>query len=976
MKRLFAIALTVTTTWLAMLSVSHARSSQSIAFYYGKVDRIESLALYDRVVVQPDQISIDQIKGLKNLGTAVYAYLSFSEYPLATLPPDLNEAVIGRNQAWQSGIMDLTHPSWQTYLLQSSEKLLKAGFSGLFLDTLDSYKLTPNAKRIGASQAKAATTMIQSMGTQFGKHIVLNRGFEILGSVHKSVRAVAAESIMKGYTPSQGYFTSPEGDTQWIMDKLTHARAKGLEIIAIDYVQNPKERPAVARQLINMGLTPYVSDGLLTSYGVSHITPVPNKVLALYDSTQHRIPRSPIFYWLGLPFERAGYPIAYHDLHDANLPENLSEYAAAIIWLPDHEITSTLEFAQWLARWKSTGQILWIDTPASPVVQSSLSFNYAAIEPNAKRQLWTFRDPDSLTGFESPLDAIRYSVSLTLTLGAADQKPILSIATADGEKAVLAKMPWGIAAAKHGLFTTDPFQDNRWLIDPKVLIHDLLELPVIPAADSTTETGRRIATAHIDGDGFPSRANLPGTPFTADVIHREILEVYTDIPTTVSVIEGEISAEGVHAKHAKELEAIAREIFSLPHVEIASHSFSHPFYWGEPPEGFSANYGKHLSIPNYTLDLKREVLGSLEYVNKRLTPPNKAAEVFLWSGYADPPESVISMAKQAGVENVNGGNTFVTAENFLLTNISPTVVPYASGIQVLAPVMNENIYTDLWSRNYGGYARAIETFKLLDQDERIKSIAIYYHMYSAEYPAALNALKSVYDWALKQDINPMRLSDYAKRARLGYDMALALKTQISDTDPPHWLIKSQGVTTVRLPKAITQGRQYEPWARADLGVAGWRQIHGDTYVHLSRKTATLMPKPRHDDLPYLRDSNGQILSWSAHTPESAVYQIQFKMRAHAPLELRFSNAARCALKYQNNSGSELTDPPIEQRKQQTIDKIQQKGDTLSEGGIAGNDWRWAKPHQSESADASKNRLITFYPDKTSLGLSGVLTCDL
>jgi hypothetical protein len=44
------------------------------------------------------------------------------------------------------------------------------------------------------------------------------------------------------------------------------------------------------------------------------------------------------------------------------------------------------------------------------------------------------------------------------------------------------------------------------------------------------------------------------------------------------VIEAEVAPHGLHPQLSPRLEAIARQMFRLPHVEIASHT-AHPFVW-------------------------------------------------------------------------------------------------------------------------------------------------------------------------------------------------------------------------------------------------------------------------------------------------------------------------------------------------------------------------------------------------------------
>ncbi len=56
-------------------------------------------------------------------------------------------------------------------------------------------------------------------------------------------------------------------------------------------------------------------------------------------------------------------------------------------------------------------------------------------------------------------------------------------------------------------------EHRRWILDPFAFLRKALRLVPLPSPDATTENGRRIATVHIDGDGFVSRAEVPGSPY-------------------------------------------------------------------------------------------------------------------------------------------------------------------------------------------------------------------------------------------------------------------------------------------------------------------------------------------------------------------------------------------------------------------------------------------------------------------------------
>ena len=202
-------------------------------------------------------------------------------------------------------------------------------------------------------------------------------------------------------------------------------------------------------------------------------------------------------------------------------------------------------------------------------------------------------------------------------------------------------------------------------------------------------------------------------------------------------------------------------MFALPHVEAASHSFSHPFRWKKLPAG-SEDEGYNLAIPGYAYDVDREVAGSVKYVES-LLPKGKRCEVFLWTGDCNPKKETLEKTYQAGLLNMNGGETIMSRMRPSLTAVAPLGIPRDAIFQVYAPNQNENMYTNLWTGPFYGYERVIETFQLTDKPLRLKPINIYYHTYSASKPASLKALKKVYDWALSQPVLPLHASAYARK---------------------------------------------------------------------------------------------------------------------------------------------------------------------------------------------------------------------
>jgi len=200
----------------------------------------------------------------------------------------------------------------------------------------------------------------------------------------------------------------------------------------------------------------------------------------------------------------------------------------------------------------------------------------------------------------------------------------------------------------------------------------------------------------------------------------------------------------------------------------------------------------------------------VKYVNGLVTEIGKRTRVFLWTGDCDPDAGQVELTYELEVFNVNGGDTFITEAEPFLYRVSPMGVDYSPFFQVYAPVQNENIYTNLWTEpKWGyilytnlwtepkwGYIRAIQTFELTERPRRLKPISIYYHFYSAQEVASLNALRKVYRYALSREVTPMYLSEYAARVLDFRD------TAILETEGGFRIKNSGYIRTLRLSKDI------------------------------------------------------------------------------------------------------------------------------------------------------------------------------
>lgn len=862
---------------LFIQAIAAERSVNSIAFYYGNIDSVRELMTYDRVVVTPTLITPRQIETLHKSGTQVFAYLSVGEYDGKILPAALSSFSPVQNTNWQSHVMDLSAGAWQEHLVKQASQYLAQGFDGLFLDTLDSYYLFAGQKAEQGSQQQALVQIIEALSElNTEPKLILNRGFEVLEQVSGLTHALAAESLYHAYDPvSDSYREVNAGDSEWLTNQLNKVKALDLEVIVIDYIPG-SERAAqkmAARRLLSEGYTPYISDGLLYQFGVSTIEPIARRVLGFYDGTQDNYNSSLCHRLVAMPIEYQGYVPECLDIHTIDFDRlDINRYAAIVVWLEEHTYNQQPQLQAWLAEQLNIRPMLFLgELPTLPALRAELGIQEVGSLQGqvevAHGSNWLKTNNIGFSQFENYPKWFSSKPEVEVLLSVADQT--------DNRAGLLFSAPWGGAALYPFPMTILANDKPVWLIDPFSLLDATLNLPTIPTADVTTESGRRILTSHVDGDGFPSKSWFPGKPYTAEVLLEHVFKPF-QIPQTVSVIEGEISKRGLYPEKSAELEAIARNILTLPNIEMASHTFSHPFFWGGKDYIKEKQYGDHLPIPNYEVDFHKEIIGSVDYINRQLAPKHKQTNLILWSGEADPVQSILEIAEQANLLNVNGGNTYVVRGDNSLAQVFPSIAWYPTAVQVYAPVLNENLYTRGWTEGFDGYRRVIETFDLLGSPRRLKTIGIYYHMYSGTYPASLQAVKDVYAWAVQQKVTPLYLSEYAKRARTLYETGLAR------TLDGQWLVTSSGIKSLRLPHSIGTP------VMEKSTIAGWESSEDGKYLILSEARTTLELSSHDDQSVRLKNANGKLLKWQRDGNA-----IKWSIHSHVPLEFELVNAAKC-----------------------------------------------------------------------------------
>jgi uncharacterized protein (TIGR01370 family) len=277
---------------LVSLPALAAANGKNIAIYYADKPPVELLSKFERVIVEADNIKPDELAEISKQGSNVFAYASIGEVSSTRswYSKVKKEWMLGKNVAWDSDVMDLSNPEWQEFLLSEVINPLWAkGYRGLFLDTLDSFKLFALTAEKQAIQTAALKSFLSKVKQRYPEiKLIANRGFEIIPHIAKQLDAVAAESLYASWDNVHKKYTSTsEKDQQWLLSQLKSIKSKyNLDIIIIDYVPPKKRQHAqdIAQKIQEHGFIPWVSTPALNYIGVSSINIKPTKTLALFDS--------------------------------------------------------------------------------------------------------------------------------------------------------------------------------------------------------------------------------------------------------------------------------------------------------------------------------------------------------------------------------------------------------------------------------------------------------------------------------------------------------------------------------------------------------------------------------------------------------------------------------------------------------------------------------------------------------------------
>ncbi|MDF1791062.1 MAG: hypothetical protein P1U88_04085 [Thalassobaculaceae bacterium] len=609
---------------------------------------------------------------------------------------------------------------------------------------------------------------------------------------------------------------------------------------------------------------------------------VPRTIIALIEGRETgRLRETRSHQMATMPLEQLGLVVEYHRV-DEPLPDLSArdDVRGVFSWLfsPSHD--NALELLTWFERTVDLGKKLVVfgdlgvsgdstgDPTAAPLPLNRINRLYERLGIRTMGQYvsytsgmnYSIRDP-RIWGFEHtpPLPPAFQEWTVVdpravshLTVEATGARPVHADLVVTG--------PNGGIVAPFFAAEVDPGSSiRRWIINPFEYFRIAFATDDLPKPDTTTLVGRRMFYSHVDGDGWRSLSEVKideETVSAARVLLERVVKRYPDLPVTIAPIAAELDPDWVDEAEARD---VARAFFAQPHVEVGSHTYSHPFNWSyfrhydaeqeraivlragtdhdihqgyadvAEEAGTDASGQKQADLGHYTVprafftkpyDLDREIAGSLEKIAEVVGRP---VRVLQWSGDTSPYEAAVAATRKAGIPNINGGDTRFDSDYRSYGFVAPISITVGAERQIYASMSNENTYTDLWSGRYFGYRHVLETVRRTNLPIRVKPINLYYHSYSAEKVASTNALIQAHEAMRDHEIAPVTTSRFAEIAGGFYT------TRFIPLGDRRWRVEGRGaLQTLRFDHASLTAVDFERSA----GVVGARPLHGSLYVAL------------------------------------------------------------------------------------------------------------------------------------------------
>lgn len=236
--------------------------------YYGSGADVGPFVEAELVVL--DANTLVPVRYLRDKDITVLSYVSIGEvnknrYYFQTAKK--MKILLKTNPNWEgSWMVDVRNPQWGEFLVNEYiPKLVKMGFNGLFLDTLDSsMALEMNEPKRYKNMQKALVELIKNIKDKYPDlYIMTNRGIPLAPQYASHVNGILGESLETDYNfEEKKYRLRSKDEAKEYIGILQKVKKQfEIDIYTLDYwdPEDKKTRLLIYKQQMKRGFIPYVA---------------------------------------------------------------------------------------------------------------------------------------------------------------------------------------------------------------------------------------------------------------------------------------------------------------------------------------------------------------------------------------------------------------------------------------------------------------------------------------------------------------------------------------------------------------------------------------------------------------------------------------------------------------------------------------------------------------------------------------------
>ncbi len=228
---------------------------------------VNSLWVIDLYKKYNQQFDLFEILDFKRNNNFIYSYLSIGEAEkYRWYFKDLSkENILYENSKWKGNyIINYWSEEWKNILSQYLDKILDAGFDGVYFDVVDVFQRWPNKKEYAEKMANLIISLSKhAKKRRMNFAINLQNGGEIINFLDQETKSKLIKSI-DGLSIEAHYYdyatSNPSKYFKEFEDIISYYQTNKIKIYSLEYIINPKHQTDYLEFMKNKNILPLITD--------------------------------------------------------------------------------------------------------------------------------------------------------------------------------------------------------------------------------------------------------------------------------------------------------------------------------------------------------------------------------------------------------------------------------------------------------------------------------------------------------------------------------------------------------------------------------------------------------------------------------------------------------------------------------------------------------------------------------------------